>query len=78
MAAVRTTVRLDEDIYRVVKNVAEARGKTFGEVLSELARKGLDQPARIRFEDDLPTFELAEDSPLITSDLVRDILDDDA
>ena len=73
----RTTVRLDEDVYLAVKSVAELRGVTFGEVLSELARQGLREPSRIRYDDDLPVFEVREGSPLITPDLVRDLLDDD-
>jgi hypothetical protein len=77
VATMRTTVRLDEDIYRVVKTLAEARGRTFGEVLSELARKGLEQPARIRYEEDLPVFEVHEGAPVITPDLVNEIRDDE-
>ncbi len=73
----RTTVRLDDDVYRAVKNVAEAKGKTFGEVLSDLARRSLHEPPRLRYEDDLPVFQVREGSPLITPDLVRELLDDE-
>jgi hypothetical protein len=77
MATVRTTVRLDDDVFRAVKHVAEARGKTFGEVLSDLARKGLEHPPRMRYDDDLPTFDVREGSPMITPDLIRDLLEDE-
>jgi hypothetical protein len=74
---VRTTVRLEDDIYRAVKSLAETQGKTFGEVLSELARRGLERPPRIQYEDDLPVFEVPEGAPLITPDLVRELGDDE-
>jgi hypothetical protein len=74
---VRTTVRLEDDIYRAIKSLAETQGKTFGEVLSDLARRGLDRPPRLQYEDDLPVFEVREDTPLITPDLVRELRDDE-
>jgi hypothetical protein len=40
----RTTLDIDEDILQAAKELARAEGKTAGQVLSELARKGLTQP----------------------------------
>lgn len=37
----RTTLNLDDDILLAVKELARLGGKTAGQVLSELARKGL-------------------------------------
>jgi len=42
----RTTVDLDEDILRVGKHLALEKGQSLGQVLSDLARKGL-QPVPI-------------------------------
>ncbi|MDQ8205637.1 hypothetical protein [Pelagicoccus sp. SDUM812003] len=39
----RTTVNLDEDIIQSAKALAERYNKTLGQVLSELARKGLQK-----------------------------------
>ena len=37
----RTTVMIDDDVYAKVRQMAEDSGRTFGQVISELARKGL-------------------------------------
>jgi hypothetical protein len=39
--AVRTTLDLDEDVLLTAKEMASARGLTAGQIVSELARKGL-------------------------------------
>lgn len=36
----RTTVTLDDDVYEAAKALAKASGKTLGQVLAELARRG--------------------------------------
>jgi hypothetical protein len=42
----RTTLDIDDDILQAAKELAKAEGKTAGQVLSELARKGLTQPTQ--------------------------------
>jgi hypothetical protein len=41
---VRTTLDIDDDILQAAKELAKAERKTTGQVLSDLARKGLTQP----------------------------------
>jgi hypothetical protein len=41
----RTTLDIDDDILQAAKELARAERKTAGQVLSELARKGLTQGA---------------------------------
>jgi hypothetical protein len=41
----RTTLDIDDDILQAAKELARAEKKTAGQVLSELARKGLTQAA---------------------------------
>ena len=41
----RTTLDIDDDILQAAKELARAERKTAGQVLSELARKGLTQAA---------------------------------
>jgi hypothetical protein len=41
----RTTLDLDDDVLQAAKELAAARGMTAGQIVSELARKGLE-PAR--------------------------------
>jgi len=44
----RTTLNIDDDVLRAVKEIARLRGNTAGAILSELAREGLerDRPKR--------------------------------
>jgi hypothetical protein len=44
----RTTLDIDDDILQAAKELARAENKTAGQVLSELARKGLTQSAAAR------------------------------
>ena len=41
----RTTLDISDDVMGLVRELAAARGQTMGEVLSDLARKGLARPA---------------------------------
>jgi hypothetical protein len=43
--AMRTTLDIDEDVLQAAKELAATKGRTAGQVLSELARAGL-HPAR--------------------------------
>jgi hypothetical protein len=74
---VRTTLRIDEDVLRVARSLARSQGKTIGEVVSELARRGL-RPGRTRRPDPtgFPTFDVPEDAPPLTPEMVREALED--
>lgn len=43
---VRTTLELDDDVLEAAKEIATNRGSTAGQVISELARKGLATKVR--------------------------------
>ena len=43
----RTTLDIDDDILQAAKELAQAEKRTTGQVLSDLARKGLTQPAQV-------------------------------
>jgi predicted DNA-binding ribbon-helix-helix protein len=45
MRAVRTTVRLDDDLYREVKARAAREGRTVASVLEDAVRVGMRRPA---------------------------------
>ena len=42
----RTTLDIDDDILQAAKELARAENKTAGQVLSELARRGLTRPSQ--------------------------------
>ncbi|MGH9380334.1 MAG: hypothetical protein ACRD2Z_06955 [Thermoanaerobaculia bacterium] len=77
LLVMRTTLRLADDVYRAVKGLAEADDRSIGEVVSELVRRGLRQEPRIRYEKRFPVFDVSEDSPPITLDMVKHALDDE-
>ena len=52
--AVRTTLDLDDDLLQAAKELAASRGLTAGQVLSELARKGLEAPKAARVRNGVP------------------------
>ena len=41
----RTTVRIDDDVLRAARQLANSRGQSLGETLSELARASLTRAA---------------------------------
>ena len=59
----RTTLDIDDDILQVAKELARAEKKTAGQVLSELARKGLTQAATAAgfAEEAVPPFVMKDD-----------------
>ena len=82
----RTTLDIDDDILAAAKDLAKAEGRTMGQVISELARRGLTQPSfaghpglaepAARFEmDSWPTFP-QRDGPPVTRALIERIQDE--
>jgi hypothetical protein len=43
VVAMRTTLNIDDDVLRAVKELARLRGNTAGGILSELAREALER-----------------------------------
>jgi hypothetical protein len=74
----RTTVTLDDDVFEAAKAQAEASGKKLGEVLSELARRGLRAAAATTAKNGLPTFKVPPDAEIIPSSRAKDLLAEDA
>ena len=73
----RTTLRIDEDVMRAARSLARSEGRTVGEVLSALARKGLQpSPPRRRSRSGLPTFDVPEGTAPLTPEMVREALED--
>jgi hypothetical protein len=69
----RTTLSLDDDVFRVVKNYAENRSLAIGKAVSELVRRGLSAPVKTRVVNGLVVFDVPEDSEAVTSKLVKQL-----
>jgi len=72
----RTTLHIDDDVYRAAKSLASAERKGVGAVISRLARKGLAPLSRIGVDRGFPVFEVAPDAAPITIETVRQCEDD--
>ncbi|MBI4886815.1 MAG: CopG family transcriptional regulator [Acidobacteria bacterium] len=74
----RTTLDLDEDILQAAKEIAAVRGTTAGQVVSELARKGLAPSKAVRLRNGVPLLpRRPPGSPRLTMKLVNALRDDE-
>lgn len=72
----RTTVDLEEDILRAVKDIAEERSQSLGRVLSELARKGLQPSAQpLEARNGVPLLPRQPGARPVTSQMVKELLE---
>ena len=73
----RTTLHLDDDIFRAAKSLAAAQGKGLGRVISDLARQGLKPGPRFHLDaQGFPVVEVSPDAPLVTPEAIREALDE--
>ena len=72
----RTTLRIDDDVLRAAKSVARSTDRTIGEVISELARRGLAPAPQHATEEGFPVFSVSADAGPITPEMVRRALDE--
>lgn len=52
----RTTLDLDEDVVQIARELAQQRGTTMGEVISELARRALEPKSPPKMRNGVPLF----------------------
>lgn len=71
----RTTINLDPEVLNAAKRIAAARSQSLGHVISELVRKGLAAPARLKSRSGFPVFAAGKGAPPISLDEVK--LDED-
>ncbi len=62
----RTTLNLPDDVYRIARSLAGAKGISLGEALAELVRQGLRPPIRLDEQKPFPCFALSEQAKPIT------------
>lgn len=74
----RTTVSLDDDIFEAAQSLAASSGKKLGQVLSQLARRGLRVEAKTSRKSGLPTFPVAANAAVIPSNRAQKLLAEDA
>jgi hypothetical protein len=74
----RTTITLDPDVFEAAQAMAQASGKRLGEVVSQLARRGLRTPPDSANHAGLPVFKVSATAPVIPGNRARDLLAEDA
>ena len=70
----RTTLKIDDEILRVVRSIAAEQGKTVGEVVSDLARRGLRPAVPAIDREGFPVFDVSQDAAPITPEMVEKII----
>lgn len=76
-AAVRTTLNLDDDVAEAARSLARAEGRSLGEVVSALARRGLaPDTGRLGEEGGFPAFAVPSAASPITDEMVRIALEE--
>jgi hypothetical protein len=72
----RTTLSIDPEVLSAAKKIAAARSTSIGEVISELARRGLEARAKVGSRHGFPIFEIPLNAPALTPEQVRQDEDD--
>lgn len=73
----RTTLEIEDDVLEAARSLARAEGKSLGEVLSRLARRGLAPRPQIEERGGFPVFSVPADAGPITPEMV-DAANEDA
>lgn len=73
----RTTLAIDDDVLDAARCLAEARGITLGEAVSMLARRGIPEIGLKRSPSGMLVFDVPEDFPPVTGEMVRKLLQED-
>ncbi len=73
----RTTLDIDDDVLAAAKELAAHQNQTAGKILSNLARRGIQQPQTTSPPKAINGFELLPaDDRIVTPRLVEEILDE--
>ena len=72
----RTTLDIEEDVLLAAKEIARQRGKTIGQVLSDLARDSLTRKSPVSKKHGLPLFPIQADAGIVTLELVNQLRDE--
>lgn len=72
----RTTLMIEDDVLEAARSLAEAEGKSLGEVISELARRGLAPRPETAAEEGFPVFSVSPEAKPITLEIVQRALEE--
>lgn len=72
----RTTLAIDDDVLEAARSLSEAAGKSLGEVISELARRGLAPRPQDADDKGFPVFSVSRGARPITLEVVQKALEE--
>lgn len=67
----RTTLAIDDDVLAAARAIAEHRGRSLGEILSELARRSLLPEQAVVVRNGITLFPMRPDAKPVTLELVQ-------
>lgn len=75
---VRTTLDIDDELLLTVKQMAEQRKTTAGRIVSALLRESLQpRPFELEYRNGVPMLPRRPNGPVVTTELVNRLLDED-
>jgi CTP:molybdopterin cytidylyltransferase MocA len=74
----RTTLNLDDDVLDSLKKYAENRSVALGKAASDLVRRGLTAHTETRIVNGLHVVVLPADSPKVSTEKIRRLLEDES
>lgn len=72
----RTTLDIDDDLLVLARRLADQRGTSMGQVISELARSGLQPKAAPKTRNGVPLFPPKKSTRRPNLDLVNELRDE--
>jgi predicted DNA-binding ribbon-helix-helix protein len=76
LATMRTTLDLEPDVLQAAKEIAEAKGITTGQAVSELVRRALSSPPRTSVRNGVPVLRRAPGEGPLTMQAVNRLRDE--
>ena len=73
----RTTVTLDDDVFQAAQALVRGSGKTLGQILSQLARRGLRAHEDYGMRNGLPVFPVSANAGIIPTGRASTLLADE-
>jgi hypothetical protein len=77
MRTMRTTLNLDDDALKILREYSETRSLALGKAASELVRKGASAPVQMQMVNGFCTVVLPKGGKKITSEHVKRLLEDE-
>jgi hypothetical protein len=75
---VRTTLDMDDELLLTIKEMAQQRKTTAGSMVSSLLREALQPKSfKLDYRDGVPVLPLPGNAPVVTTELVNRLRDED-